>query len=174
MSIQAKTAVNELALHQKAESLNRAFNEKEPISLADLRKKLLLVKVCSTAETVLGICAGGFALSINPTATILGGLVGAFIIACDDGLPFIKSSPKFEVKNSQIVQTNYEYTRELEKWHTMRKAVLFIDTISAGSLTASYQYPNSTLGGDSFSNCFSFYSGLRGVVQVYNLTRKFI
>lgn len=116
MSIQAKTAVNQPVLHQKAESLNRAFNEKEPISLADLQKKLLSIKVRETTERVFGIISGGIALSFNPTATIMGGLFGACVLCCIDVHHDLGSSPKFEVKNNRIVQTNYEYTKKLDHW----------------------------------------------------------
>ena len=174
MTIQAKTAVNQLALHQKVESLNRAFNEKKPISLSDLHKQYLSIKVCEAAQSVLSLLTCGIALSINPTATIIGGIVGiSSMSGTSDAYHHFKSSPKFEMKNSHIVQTNEEYTKELKHWNSTKLGIVFLNAISAGSLTATHLYPN-VIGGDVFSKCFSFYSGFMGATQIYSFARRFI
>ena len=174
MTIQAKAPVNQLALHQKAESLNRVFNEKKPISLSDLHKQHLSIKVCQAAQSVLSLLTFGIALSINPTATIIGGIVGVGTMSgSSDAYHHFKNSPKFEVKNSHIVQTNEEYIKELKHWHSTKLGVVFLNAISAGSLTATHLYPN-VIGGDGFSNCFSFYSGIMGATEIYSFARKFI
>jgi hypothetical protein len=181
MAISARDPLNQRDLYEKAESLNKAFDENGPVKLADFNKQIRTLNRLDIASSVYGVFSAANACFLNPWSAALGALCAGGMRVCIGATRVIDSSPKFTIHNGQIFQENPKYQKELDQSINKKLGSVFLRTAALAATNISISdvyekgcrdpmFPALGVG----SNIISFYLGFSGANNLYRLVQRLI